>query len=79
MWRKKSKITPVPTVFLFRHYQSINQPSKDSASKGILSAQVIILDFFSVCSELIEKMVRATDLEFGRGWAILYLETSSNI
>ena len=34
---------------------------------------------FFVCSELIEELGRATDLKFGRGWGILYLETSSNI
>ena len=35
--------------------------------------------FLFVCSELIEKLVRAIDLKFGRGVGILYLETSSNI
>ena len=35
-----------------------------------------------VCSELIEKLVRAADLKFGRvvdWWGILFLGTSSNI
>ena len=37
------------------------------------------MGFLFVCSELIEKLVRATYLKYGRGWGILYLETSSNI